>query len=762
LTVASKDVGLDTAILRSEQLSDKEWEIVDELEQRLAEVKTLAPPVSDPGDEFKPHHLAFAEDRRQRVLLLDGGRGTGKTSFLLTLINRWNRGAGDSRAKEWPLDDSIRKAAPDFVRVIRNLDFDPLPHSMPLLAGIVHAWRPVAEYYDVETFGNAEIGNDDEGRRLMDAWHTLFRVAAAGWSELPRSRGLIEEVLDREEQVRDWQYFREHWVWFVDEVIRAGKRLKGVKALPSQPAFVIVIDDVDLQVERARELLPALRLLAHDNVFFLVAADLAHLTDMLVLDFFGQQQRLASIVSNDLGDAFGDRWSTELARAAVQKVFPIRNRWRLAPLTLTEMLRYPQQTPIGDDCSKSRTIHGVLDGVTAEVTRRNYRGADKQGPTKAGDAVTSLAKAADDARLTLTAGSYRSVQQLWQTVSDFPEANGGVVSRKLAAETLARLVSPEPGSTALVVAEADDTFSVQVTTGGELAALYLPGPTDRGGADDVVVSARPEFVYIPPDDRGVIAFMSTRRSPFDFTAGLIAKTLQELAFPVDAASLTWNAHLTLAWTAWHWSDVTASFAWPWHTHPRPDELLERTARWATYLAKVGGIAEQQNVRERHAYAWVYYECEMHLRRLGLDSPPPNTNPLTFADKVDFPWDDLLMFVGAEQRDDEVREWTTRTLPLLLRPEIGLRHATQRKILPFVETDQRVISDLYDQRRQLATNAVVVASLRRGKRAAEPSGKQVDELLQRIENYHRRVHNQDSSLWYELIETRAVSREKSSR
>ena len=42
-----------------------------------------------------------------------------------------------------------------------------------------------------------------------------------------------------------------------------------------------MIDDVDLQVERIRELLPALRSLYHPNVAFLVAAHWEHLVDTL-------------------------------------------------------------------------------------------------------------------------------------------------------------------------------------------------------------------------------------------------------------------------------------------------------------------------------------------------------------------------------------------------------------------------------------------------------------------------------------------------
>ena len=99
----------------------------------------------------------------------------------------------------------------------------------------------------------------------------LFRVATVGWSAVPAGKGLLEQVLDRQEQVIEWQRLGQHWHDFAAEVIKCGRRLSDHDKLVDEPIFVIMIDDVDLQVERIRELLPALRMLYHPNVAFLVA-----------------------------------------------------------------------------------------------------------------------------------------------------------------------------------------------------------------------------------------------------------------------------------------------------------------------------------------------------------------------------------------------------------------------------------------------------------------------------------------------------------
>lgn len=574
-------------------------------------------------------------------------------------------------------------------------------------------------------------------------------------------------MLDREEQVRDWQFFRDHWVWFIDRLISVGKNLKKDRdKLVKQPAFVVAIDDVDLQVERIRELLPALRLLAHDNVFFLVAADLEHLTSMLTLEFFGQQQRLANTQRGNLAAALADDWSRELARASVEKVFPLRNRWRLEQLKLSDMLRYPEHEDVGPDWSNTRTIHAVLNRITADAQKRNYRGADKRGETKAGDAIAKLAVAALDAKVTLNAGSYRSVQQIWQTVSHLVDGTG-TNSKKQPAELLARLVTMEPSSPAVAPpddgkdspAHGDKKYAVEVRTAGEIAALYVPGATDFGGTDDVVVSDRAEFVYIPSDDSLPLAFMAHGRSPFNFTAALIAKTLQELAFPVDATTLAWNTHLTMAWTAWHGTKVHASFAWPWHTHPRPDELLRRTAQWAKYLRAIGGIGEQEHIRERHAYAWVYYEREAYFDRLGKTAPPAD-DPVNLADAREFNWKELLAFTADNEHASEAKEWKTRMLPLLGRPEIGLHPNTQEKLFHYFEGDERVRKELQDLRRRLATQAIVVVGLKRGKRVPEPSGTEIEEVLRHVEEHHNKVYDRRSSLWHRRVEANVRTRIRS--
>jgi hypothetical protein len=308
--------GRDTSPLTLNQLSDHELRTIWEIELRLQE----APVARSTQDELDPlDYCQKTQTRDPRVLLLDGGRGSGKTSLLLTMAAWWHGakrdGAGHRLRNE---ERKVRLAKlpglgspdiPENVRVLRIIDFDPLPQGMPLIAGIVQAWKPYCDRL-----------HDDENGLLADDWESLFRVATVGWTPIAGGKGLIEQILDREEQVKDWYEVSDSWQKFVDKVIDRGRKRKPCDSQSLKPVFVIMIDDVDLQVHRIRELLPALRMLYHPNVFFIVAGDRRHMLDMLELDFQGQQRKLGEVQSY-LPAPPGpfDQWPRKLAEAAFKR-----------------------------------------------------------------------------------------------------------------------------------------------------------------------------------------------------------------------------------------------------------------------------------------------------------------------------------------------------------------------------------------------------------------------------------------------------------
>ena len=489
---------LDTSPLTLEQLSDHELAIILKIEQQL---QMRQPRDSKDATNEKPY-LASVQVRSPNVLLLHGARGTGKTSLLLTMAHRWiagsNRECGrnassDTRiiAQETSIENArstYRETIPHRIHPLRILDFDPIPRQMPLIAGIVDAWRPIVMAYDKLTGIPEDC--DHEGKTLEDRWDELFRVAAVGWSSVPAPKGLLEQVLDRQEQVRDWQGLGERWQKFVTEVVKCGKHLKEPHRLVDSPVFVIMIDDVDLQVERIRELLPALRLLYHPNVTYLVAADWDHLVDTLRTDFVGQHNRLASraVDSHTTSDDYGKKWTGTLAFAAATKVFPLKNKWTLRKLTLHELLAFPGS---GGGATDSQKFDGGRPSTMKSILNDWPRKSEdrRQEGVKLGEYLNRSAGFQQEPYAVPALITYRDAHQIFERVLMEDD------DERRAIEAVRLLISsPETEAVKLGGTEGPEPL-VEYQGVGELVALFGPGYVEPiSESSDIEVSARPDFV----------------------------------------------------------------------------------------------------------------------------------------------------------------------------------------------------------------------------------------------------------------------------
>lgn len=782
----SLDPSRDTGPLTIDQLSDAEFGYILDIQERLGEAKDTKygnfPSATSQGLDLasKKSYLANADERYARVLLLDGGRGTGKTSLLLTLVKMWHSNLSFSskpwatleeyskRAHSLPGRGSETKFDPvDFVNVIRILEFDPLPPEMPLLAGIIQAMRPLADQYDPP----AAFTDDtcDGGQpTLAELWYKLFRVAALGWSAIPRPPGLIEQLLAREEQVKDWLQVADDWNSFVSEVLSRGKCLQKPDRLPKEAVFVIMIDDVDLQVTRVQELLPALRLLYHPRVFFIVAADKLHLIDMLKLDFLGRQNQLArhpnAVTDSAIELANRDRWASDLAHASFQKVFPRRNRWKLYWLSVLQFLAFPgqpvdpsaapiQSSPRRSDADSTGQTDApksffeylkeivpkegkALPGASTSTPHKggSKKSASKQRPSNAGELILRFAHLASELGFPGVM-PYRAAAHLSQYVAG--------LDRTAPTEVLARLLSHDIDDRSAVVLH--DTMQVRVTLVGELAALYPPALTVLAGSYNSIFSWQPDFVFHAPRDKSAIRMSTAPESGFNFTGALIANMLQEQReqkYPVEATGLQWNTYLSLAWT--EWPSLGASFAWTRHIHPTPDELLEQTQAWAKMLSDP---PKHEHSLEWYAYAWIYSQRLWSGHDCSKIEEPTH---LLSADAV-FPWEVLLDMSRIRDIEDKKR-WISETLPLLARPELGFPPHVQTILLKGLPEKSKL--DLRRVRRRLATDAIVATTMQQRSEVLTPLPKDddIEVALKTIDQIYSEGH-ESQNMWHKQIESR---------
>ena len=748
---------VDTGPLTLDQLSDHELTIILSIEHQLQYTRVLTR-----SDKNAKPYLAPVQVRRPQVLLLDGARGTGKTSLLLTMAHRWNRHDGcdveghdrNDRDKQRTIRICDRLqlkhdgTLPEHIHPLRILDFDPLPPQMPLMAGIVQAWQPLAQEYDRLSRRPEEC--DDEDKTLEDYWNTLFRVATVGWSALPAARGLLEQVLDQQEQVSQWQRLGQLWQEFVTRLIVCGKCLRDAHKLRGEPVFVIMIDDVDLQVERIRELLPALRLLYHPNVAFLVAADWRHLIHILKLDFGGRQSRLAkrqagSNVSSARDD---ERWAGTLAFAAATKVFPIRNKWTLRTLTLRDVLAFPNSeidvdTPAGGHAKAQPTMKTVLDKWPEKPEK------------ELGDYLLNLAGPQDDFHEIQPFITYRNAHQIFENALVKGEGEESAIEA-------VRCLLSDPGLEAVTLGNARGAGPIVEYRGvGHLTALFRPDYTEGDSASQgVVLSARPDFVYRKEATSDAVSMREYVGADVNFNSAMLAASIQDGRYGVAAPSLQWDVRLALVWTRVEVADENAllklAFQWRFHEHPHPLQLVKWSREWREFVRSIQSSPERR--LDRIAYAWLFYQ----LKWLGAEIED-TWNPSNPKGDIDERLMNLLTVSPRPREDKEGRplDWRTQTLPLLARPEIGLTPAVQSLLLQSVNRSSddeegrkhhdRQLQWLRDQRERLVTDAIIAAAEAEGRRAEKAENtERVSRVLKKIEKRYKES-NDDKCPWSETID-----------
>jgi hypothetical protein len=702
-------LGKVTRPLEPGDLSEAEKRMIKEIEAQIEHARD-----SDQSDILPDAPFAQPQELNRRVMLLDGGRGSGKTSILQTLVRRWN-------TPDTKYNEALGKC-PDFIRVLPILDFDPLPPGMPLSAGIIQAWRPLVD--DCEgKFRTAWQESEADEETLLDRWHKLFRVAAVGWTSIPQGTGLIEQVLDREEQVSDWQRLDRQWSKFVDKVIKVPEHIPSfTRPWPKRPVFIIMIDDLDLQVGRTRELLPALRLLYHPSVFFIVAAHRDHLTDMLKLDFLGKQREVARHTNADehslWDEADSDLWANILARAAFQKAFAKPYIFELEQLSLTEWLDFPPQ--------KFSSFKSILDNIKLPPGFALASEAERKLKTL-GDYIAYFAKLREEQEPGATRFTpYRVAQQLADEIFTAKDSN----AEKTAMELLRRLLNYKESDSSSVLLAGDPPV-VEFRGVGQVAALYSP----EHKADvfpelqTIVLSGRPRFKFRADENsRDGRQYGAQNSDGLRETVTLLAVSLRDSNLQVEAPGLTWEAPLALAWTRWTLKDlgIDAAFRWPLHQLPSPLQLYEWTANWARFIRALG--KEPKDRRDRMAYAWIYYQIRWlgGLPAKAKIDPPENAN----LDEEDV-WKKLLKLEPPKDTDSSLGpdRWRRRTLPLLARPEIGLTEPVQKRILTASKQQSKI--DLKKERERLVRDAFDAAAAASGRVKNAPGSREEADLVKKV-------------------------------
>jgi hypothetical protein len=286
------------------------------------------------GDDDELVKLARIDrDRSNRVLLIDGGRGTGKTSVLVTLVDLWSRTAR-SRGAKYP-DATVRAALAAMAIVPTAIvDLQPLPESAHLMLHVCGHLRGFA------TLGRREPSGEQarDASATETAWEAFARAAAkVGQPRNERSSRLTPE--DLAEELADVEVERlelnDLFHRFVNAILAELRTRLSIES--ARPILLVVpIDDADLNPWRSLEVLDILRWLHHPHVAFVLAGHSTLFGQVIHADTLGnlaRPLRALELAPSGLNAIYGAARLKSLAKDLYNKIVPPSHRVQLRSLS---------------------------------------------------------------------------------------------------------------------------------------------------------------------------------------------------------------------------------------------------------------------------------------------------------------------------------------------------------------------------------------------------------------------------------------------
>lgn len=291
--------------------------------------------------------------RSTRVMLIDGGRGSGKTALLISLLHAWVANARDDERIPDGYDhlvDPERQIVP-----VGLLDLHPLDESTNLLLHLACRLERVVEAIEDATAEIADGAPATAPWQLSESgeldarrqWRRFLRTAAAGWDAnvLERRARLDLEsyAIELEQYARQRLDLPSCFAAFMDALVRDYRRWRQMPR-DRAPFFVLAIDDADMNPQRSVQLLDVLRMVGHARLAFVLTGDSELFVNTLREHFEGimrkPQQHLPTLANDTTGPTSAGM-AYRLAREVYDKVIPSAHRCRLPPLPYGERFDHP-------------------------------------------------------------------------------------------------------------------------------------------------------------------------------------------------------------------------------------------------------------------------------------------------------------------------------------------------------------------------------------------------------------------------------------
>ena len=681
----------DSRPVRFDSLLDREKDLIDRTNRLLRGIYEDAKRFQNSSNSSSDPWALIDNDRRHRVLMLSGPRGSGKTSLLLTLLagwraawtKNWNTLASPENQKE--VEELFNHM--DDVRPLKPLDFDPLPPDLPLYGWIIQAFRPLVDWLtnngqairgiesdhlrSASEQGGRSLPWSENSQSLREQLQKLYQMAIVGWGsgKLREAfqKDLFDLILDQEDQHLNWQRLQSSWQNFLNGLF---KELDGRRDIfPQKGLLVLPIDDADLQIERDRELILAIRLLHHPRLVYLLTGDITNLRENLKLEFLGRMVSLSNTKGLDskVSDINEER-SRSLAFALTEKVLPTSHVLGLNRLTLHEALEW--------SCKKKNQ---PLDKILLDTAAPE----------------TSLQKFIEERpkNLDFDCVLFRRLQQFYDNYggdSEFPRTD-------CLADFLEMLENVED----------EDEFTVGNIGGDQIVLHTYPGP--------IVPAARLYQSYRHERNIEVRVGINLEFNQERITTDLSEqsgrnrlvqaspRTLLALDLAADSPRMEVHQHTSrirspqcLAWSIWHGDSLETWLPWPSIRASSPTELVKRAEAWTKAVRAINNNGTVEWV-DRIAFAWI----RLHLVWLGCEEEQFSVAHETSSNITDA-WTLLSQILRSMPCKVRTSQWFRTEMPLLAAPEYGLSQQIQKqllKILPEIGDASRKFPDDWSAFRQ---------------------------------------------------------------
>lgn len=307
--------------------------------------------------------MRLIDDRRcSQIAFVDGDRGTGKSSILLTLQKltldpEFARNTASLPAAVKDLYERRRR-----VVWLEALDMEPLSAGTNLFAALLarvaevlgppkESETPIAACLD-------DLGNSRNAASLLQQLQTDVALV---WDRLDGTTCQIGDPQTRAVWVNDAERAG------LSLNRRMGEVLEGVaRTLPNyhaeNPLFILPVDDFDLAPAYCLELLRLIRMVMTPRLFFVVAGNTRIAESVLMLRSEGELRRLARLDGTDNAEVRAR--AVEVAANNMRKLVPPGQRVRLGRLLLSEARRVGE-VALGDN-APGNSLEKLLHAVTFE------------------------------------------------------------------------------------------------------------------------------------------------------------------------------------------------------------------------------------------------------------------------------------------------------------------------------------------------------------------------------------------------------------